>query len=52
MLKFMSTQAIDTLEDNIEVFFRKIPAEMLEGVCQNWTKQMDHLRHSRVLCLK
>ena len=24
----------------------EIPAEMLERVCQNWTKRMDHLRRS------
>jgi len=37
--------SIDALDDNIEAFLREIPAEMLERVCQNWTKRMDHLRH-------
>ena len=36
--------SIDALEDNIEAFIRAIPAKMLERVCQNWTKRMDHLR--------
>ena len=35
---------IDALEDNIEAFLREIPIEMLE---KNWTKRMDHLKHSR-----
>ena len=39
--------SIDALEDNIEAFLREIPAEMLKRVCQNWTKQMDHLQRSR-----
>ena len=39
--------SIDILEDNIEAFIREIPTEMLERVCQNWIKRMDHLRHSR-----
>ena len=39
--------SIDALEDNIEAFIREIPAEMLERVCQNWTKRMDHLKRSR-----
>ena len=34
--------SINALEDNIEAFFREIPAEMLESVCENWTKRMDH----------
>ena len=34
--------SIDALEDILE-----LPAEMLERVCQNWTKGMDHLRRSR-----
>ena len=38
---------IDALEDNIEAFIRKISAEMLERVCQNWTNRMDHLKRSR-----
>ena len=38
---------IDALEGNIEAFIHEIPAEMLERVCQNWTKLMDHLRGSR-----
>ena len=38
--------SIYALEDNIEAFIRKIPAEMLERVCPNWTKRMDHLRRS------
>ena len=39
--------SIDALEDSIEAFIREIPAEMLERVCQNWTKRMDHLERSR-----
>ena len=39
--------SIDALEYNIEAFIREIPAEMLEKVCQNWTKRMDHLKRSR-----
>ena len=35
--------SIVALEDNIETLIREIPAEMLERVCQNWTKRMDHL---------
>ena len=38
--------SIDALEDNIETFMREIPPEMLERVCQNWTKWMDDLRRS------
>ena len=38
--------SIDTLEENIEAFICEIPAEMLERVCQNRTKRMDHLRRS------
>ena len=38
----------DALEDNIEAFIREIPAEMLERVCQNWTKRMDHSKRSRI----
>ena len=38
---------IDVLKDNIEVYFHEIPAEMLERVCQKWTKRMDHLKRSR-----
>ena len=38
--------SIDALEDNIAAFIRKIPAEMLERVCHNWTKRMDHLKRS------
>ena len=40
--------SIDALEDNIEAFIREIRAEMLERLCQNWTKRMDHLKRSRV----
>ena len=49
MLKLMSIQpaSIDALEHNIEAFIREVPAEMLERVCQNWTKWMDHLKRSR-----
>ena len=47
MLKLMSIQTIDTLEDNIEAFFHEIPAEMLKRWCQNWLKRMDHLKCSR-----
>ena len=39
--------SIDALEDNIEAFIRKIRAEMLERVCQNWTKRMEHLKRNR-----
>ena len=39
--------SIDALEDNIEAFIREIPAEMLERVCQNWTKRLDHLKRGR-----
>ena len=39
--------AIDELEDNVEAFIRETPAEILERVCQNWTKRMDHLRRCR-----
>ena len=35
------------LEDNIEAFIREIKVKMLERVYQNWTKRIDHLRHSR-----
>ena len=38
--------SIDVLENNIEAFIRKIPDEMLEKECQNWTKRMVHLRRS------
>ena len=49
--------AIDALEDNIEAFVREISAEMLERVCKNWIKRMDHLRrrhgqHLREIILK
>ena len=33
--------SIDALENNIDAFIPEIPAEMLERVCQNWTKRMD-----------
>ena len=36
--------SIDALEDNMEAFIREIPAERLARACQNWTKQMDHLK--------
>ena len=39
--------SIEALEDNITVFILEKPAEMLERVCQNWTKQIDHLRRNR-----
>ena len=39
--------SIGALEDNIEAFIREIPAEMLERVCRNWTKRIEHLRRSR-----
>ena len=39
--------SIDALEDNIEAFIREIPADMLERICQSWTKRMDHWRRSR-----
>ena len=39
--------------DNIEAFIRKILAKMLERVCQNGTKRMDHLRLIGVnICMK
>ena len=38
--------SIDTFKDNIEAFICDIPAEMWEGVFQNWTKRMDHLKRS------
>ena len=28
------------------LYIREIPAEMLESICQNWPKLMDHLSHS------
>lgn len=40
--------SIGSLEDNIEKIIREIPTVRLEKVCQNWTKQMNHL--SRSLC--
>ena len=33
--------SIEALEDNFEAFIREIPAEMLEGVRQNWTKRLE-----------
>ena len=36
--------SIDALEDKIEAFIREISAEMLERVCQNWTKRMRRSR--------
>ena len=39
--------SIDALEDNIDAIIREISAVMLERVCQNWTKRMDHLGRSR-----
>lgn len=36
----------DALEDNIDKFIRQIAAEMMERVCENWTKWMDELRQS------
>ena len=38
--------SIDALEDNTETFIRKITAEMLGRVRQNWSNRMDHLRCS------
>ena len=45
----MSIQTIwiDALEDKIEAIIPEIPAEMLERVCQNLTKRMDHMKRSR-----
>lgn len=37
----------DALVDCIVAFIREKPAEMSERVCQNWTKGMIELRHSR-----
>ena len=34
----------DALEDNIEALICEIAVEMLERVCKNWTKLMDHLK--------
>ena len=39
--------SIDALADNMEAFISEIPDEMLERVCQNWTKRMDHMKRSR-----
>ena len=39
--------SIDALEDNIAACIREINSEMLERVCQNWTKWMDHLKRNR-----
>ena len=39
--------SVDALEDNIEAFIREITAEMVERVCQNWTRRMDRLIRSR-----
>ena len=36
----------DALDDNIEAYIREITAEMLESLCQKWTKRMDQLRRS------
>ena len=50
ILKLMSIDkpaSIDALEDNTEAFIREKPAEILERVCTNWTKRMDHLKRSR-----
>ena len=45
--------SIDALEDNIEAFIREIPAEMLERVCQNCNKRMDHFTPLRFnICIK
>ena len=38
--------SIEAFEDNIEAFIRKVSAEMLEKVCQNWNKRMDHMRRN------
>ena len=44
---------IDSLEDNVETFIREILAEIMERVCQNWTKRMDHLKRIAVnICVK
>ena len=45
---YISYISIDALEDNIEAFIREIPAEMLERVCQNWTKRMGHLKRMKL----
>ena len=39
----------EALKDNIKAFIRKMPAEMLERVGQNWTKLMNHLTRNRGL---
>ena len=38
--------SIDVLEDNMEAFIREISGDILERVCQNLTKRMDHLKCS------
>ena len=38
---------IAALEANIEEFIRKIPADMLERVCEDWTLRMNFLKRSR-----
>ena len=39
--------SIDALEDSIGEFIAEMPAEMLERVCRNIIKRMEHLRRSR-----
>lgn len=36
--------SVEVLEDNIGTFIGDILWEMLERVCRNWTKQMEHLK--------
>ena len=38
---------VKVLEDNIEAFIWEIPTEMLDRICQYWTKRMDNLMRSR-----
>ena len=38
--------SIDALEEHIESFIHEIPAEILERVCEKWTKRMDYLERS------
>lgn len=40
---------IDVLQDNIETFIRETAAEMLDSVCQNRRKQLDHLTLSLLI---
>ena len=41
------TEKTDALEDNIKAFIHEIPDEMLEKVCKDYTKQMNHFMCNR-----